>query len=190
MRRWPRWSALSPRARTAFFIAVLVAFFSFLFLSFPDLVRDFLVDPALRVFLILDSFPQGVVWIFVVGILLFLSLQLMRQWPRERRRVARPEKTRSSRARELLLLLRRAQYSPWARRALRHRLARILVALRTERELVSSQQAWEELWAGKWPGNCALGRFLRGEDARDFMSSIKDALEELFRYAQGGDLDH
>ncbi|MBC7222154.1 hypothetical protein H5T56_04140 [Candidatus Bipolaricaulota bacterium] len=86
--------------------------------------------------------------------------------------------------------MRRARYSPWARRALRSHLARILIALRTERELISPDQVWQELWSGRWPRDCALGRFLRGEDTKDFMSSLKEALEELFLYAQGGEIDH
>lgn len=142
----------------------------------------------MRLFLILDSFPQTILWLFFVGVFAFFALRLLSRWPKGKTR-AQKGHPRPSVAQELALLLRRAQYSPWARRALRHRLARIFVALRVERERIAPEKAWQELWDGIRPGGCALGRFLRGEDSKDFGSSLMEALNDLQRYAQGGEID-
>lgn len=145
------------------------------------------MDPALRFFLILNAFPQGVVWGILVGILVVLSLGRVRRLPKNRA-IPRRQKVRvPSPARDLVGLLRRSRYSPWARRALRHRLARLAVTLRTERELISPDQGWQELWSGRWPEEGALARVLRGEESSDFLSSLAAALEELSSYTQGGD---
>lgn len=165
--------------------ALLVA----LFVSFPEGVRDLLVDPALRLFLILNALPQGLVWISAVVLLALLGLRLFWFFPREpRTRESRGDALEAHPARELVLLLRRASYSPWARRALRYRLAAILVALRTEREPIPANQVWEELRSGRWPGDNVLGRFVQGQDSRDFRASLNQALDELSRYAEGGEL--
>lgn len=140
----------------------------------------------MRIFLFLDSLPQGLVWIFAVLVLVFLSMRLFRL-PKEEKR-PRKKREPSFPARELVLLLRRARYSPWARHQVRHRLVRILIALRTERELIPPERAWQELWSGRWPGDNVLGRFLRGEDHGDFLAALGEALEELTRYAEGGTL--
>ncbi|MBC7317923.1 hypothetical protein H5T57_01530 [Candidatus Bipolaricaulota bacterium] len=186
---WPRWKRLTPRRKKTIVVIVLFLLFSAVLMSFPALVRDLLVDPALRLFLILDSFPQGIVWIVAVAALGFLSFQVLRLWPKEQAKKAKGKEVRISGAKELLLLLRRAKYSPWARRALRRRLARIFVAIRTERERIPSDQAWQELWAGIHPGDCALGRFLRGAEEEDFQNALRAALDELHHYAQGGEID-
>ncbi|MGQ9699605.1 MAG: hypothetical protein ACUVQS_00795 [Candidatus Bipolaricaulaceae bacterium] len=159
-------------------------------MSFPPLIRDLLVDPALRLFLLLNALPQGLVWLLAVVLLALLSLRLFWFSPREprTREKKRGAASEVSPVRELALLLRRASYSPWARRALRYRLASILVALRTEREPIPANQVWEELRSGRWPGENAMGRFLRGQDAQDFRASLKQALDELSRYAEGGKL--
>lgn len=162
--------------------------FSLVFLAFPAFVRVFLVDPALQLFLLLDALPQGILWTLLLLLLSFLGLRLIRRLSRAR--PPQPKKTTPevSRARELSALLRRTRYSPWAKRALRQRVARLAVSLRVGRERLSPSQAWQELQSGRWPGDGALGRFLRGEDSPDFLSSLGQALDELERYAQGGEL--
>ncbi len=142
----------------------------------------------MRLFLILDSFPQAILWLCFVGFFAFSAFRLLSRWPKGEVRVQK-RRPRSSAAQELALLLRRAQYSPWARRALRHRLARIFVNLRVEKERIAPDEAWQDLWNGTYPGDCALGRFLRGQDHKDFESSLKEALKDLQRYAQGGQID-
>lgn len=188
-RLWRSWNRPTPRAKRALVVLGLTALFVALFLSFPPLIRDLLVDPALRLFLLLDALPQGLMWLLAVVVLAFLSLRLFWFSPREpRTREKRKPAAEVSPVLELALLLRKASYSPWARRALRYRLASILVALRTEREPIPANQVWEELRSGRWPGENAMGRFLRGQDARDFRASLKQALDELARYAEGGEL--
>lgn len=151
------------------------------------MVRDFLVDPALRLFLILDSFPQTVVWLLVLGVLVFGALRFFHIWSREPIRRRKAEQ-RIPATWEVLLLVRRSRYSPWARRTLRQRLSRIAVAIRTEREPVTPEQAWQDLWSRRWPRDGALARFLHGEDNGDFEDSLSKAVDELLRYAQGGGL--
>ncbi len=157
-------------------------------LSLPDVVRDFLVDPALRIFLILDSLPQGVVWLLALLVLFFLALKFFRIFGPEAPRKEKKELSSTLFLRDLVFLLRRARYSPWARRAVRWRLARIAVALRTERELVSPDQVWEEIRDGRWPKDPVVSGFLRGEGGGNFLKELEKALDSLYRYAQGGEL--
>lgn len=154
----------------------------------PDMVRDFLVDPALRVFLILDSLPQGLVWLLVLLVLSFLALKFFHVFRAEAPQKEKRGSPPSLFLRDLVFLLRRARYSPWARRAVRWRLARIAVALRTERELVSPDQVWEEIRDGRWPKDPVLSGFLRGEGRGNFLKELEEALDSLYRYAEGGEL--
>ncbi|MGB9757498.1 MAG: hypothetical protein ACP5LJ_06160 [Candidatus Bipolaricaulaceae bacterium] len=170
------------------FIAGLAGLFCSVFLIFPDFLRDFFVDPAMRLFLILDAFPQAILWLLFVGLFAFFAFRFLSPWPKEEAKVQK-RRPRPSTAQELALLLQRARYSPWARRALRHRLARIFVNLRVEKERIAPEEAWQDLWDGTYPGDCALGRFLRGDGHQDFEISLKEALRDLQRYAQGGEID-
>ena len=162
--------------------------FFLLFVSLPEVVRDILVDPALRVFLILDSLPQGLVWLLALLVLSFLALKFFRVFGSEAPRKEKPGPSSSLFLRDLVFLLRRARYSPWARRAVRSRLARIAVALRTERELVSPEKVWEEILNGRWPKDPVLSNFLRGEGSGNFFKELEEALDSLYRYAKGGEL--
>jgi hypothetical protein len=166
----------------------LASLFSLLFLSLPDVVRDVLVDPALRVFLILDALPQGLVWLLVLLVLGFLALKFFRVFGAGAPRNEKPGASSSLFLRDLVSLLRRSRYSPWARRAVRWRLARIAVALRMERELISPDRAWEEIREGRWPKDPVLSAFLRGEGGGNFLRELEEALDSLYRYAQGGEL--
>lgn len=174
--------------RRLFVILGLALVFFLLFLSLPGVVRDILVDPALRVFLILDALPQGLVWLLVLFLLAFLALKFFRIFGARAPRKDKKEPSSPFFLRDLVFLLRRARYSPWARRALRSRLARIAVALRTEREPISPDQAWEEIRSGCWPKDPVLSRFLRGEGSENFLHELEEALDSLYRYAKGGEL--
>jgi len=162
--------------------------FFLLFLSLPDVVRDVIVDPALRIFLILDALPQGLVWLLVLFLLGFLALKFFRVFGARTQRKEKKGLSSPLFLRDLVFLLRRARYSPWARRAVRSRLARIAVALRTEREPISPDRAWEEIRSGHWPKDPVLSRFLRGEGGENFLQELERALDSLYRYAKGGEL--
>lgn len=144
------------------------------------------MDPALRVFLLLDALPQGLVWLLALGVLGLLAWRRFR-WPRAPSRpAAGKEQAKEVGAEELVGTLRRARFSPWARRHLRSRLARLAVALRCEREGVSPAEAWADLHQGRWPPDPRVRAFLRGEDAQNFFEDLAHALEALERYALGG----
>lgn len=146
-----------------------------------------LVDPAVRLFWLLDSLPQAVIWVVLTVGLGFLSLRLLlfpREGPAQDHRVRK--RLGKSALVELVQTIKNTRALPWYRRALEHRLARLAVTIRLERELIPAQKAWDELRSGSWPHSPALKDLLRGETKGDFLSALSQALEELERYAKGG----
>ncbi len=151
------------------------------------MIRDLLVDPALRIFLFLDALPQGLLWLVAVAILAVFAWYGFR-WPRGPREKATPKGRREgSDFLELAGILRRARFSPWARRYLRTRLARLAVALRCEHERISPDKAWAELHQGRWPPDPLVRAFLQGTENTGFWEALAHVVQALERYAQGGE---
>lgn len=144
------------------------------------------MDPALRIFLFLDALPQGLVWGLAVAMLALLAWRAFR-WPKlPRRRATANSSKDGSDAVELAGLLRRARFSPWARRYVRARLARLAVALRCEQEKIDPEQAWNDLRQGAWPPDPRARAFFLGEEETSFGKALTHVVEALERYAAGG----
>lgn len=160
---------------------------SLLALAFREAIRDLLVDPALRIFLFLDALPQGLVWIAAVAILAILAWHGFR-WPRVPRERASPKGRKEGLDfLELTGILRRARFSPWARRHLRMRLARLAVALRCEHERINPDMAWAELRENRWPPEPLVRAFFQGTENTSFWDALAHVIQALERYAQGGE---
>lgn len=155
-------------------------------MALPEVVRDLLVSPLLRIFLFLDALPQLGVWLGAVGLFVLLVWRGMRA-AAPPRGAPPPAPRERGPAEELQALLRRARYSPWARRAVRTRLARVAVALRCEREKIRPAEAWAQLHQGVWPRDPRLRAFLQGTDPTKFPEALAEAVAALERYAQGGE---
>ncbi len=144
------------------------------------------MDPALRVFLFLDALPQGLVWAAAVVLLALLAGRAFR-WPKLPGKAnATGWANRFPNTLELTGLLGRARFSPWARRYVRTRLARLAVALRVEQERIPPDQAWSELRQGSWPPDPRVRAFFRGEEDTSFWTALTQVVEALERYAAGG----
>lgn len=150
-------------------------------------IHDLFVDPALRIFLFLDALPQGLVWGGVLAILALLAWLKFR-WPEVPK-----QKTSGKGAEdiagvaELAVLLKRARFSPWARQRLRARLMHLAVALRCEQEKICPDKAWADIKQGHWPKSSVARAFFRGEEKTSFSQALTRVVEELERYAGGGE---
>lgn len=169
-------------------VLLLALGLSLVLLAVRDVVRDLILDPALRVFLFLEALPRVLVWLLAVGLFVVFAWRLF-SWPSSPRaqRAGKQRGANSSLA-ELVGLIRRSRFSPWARRALRARLARVALALRCERERISPQEAWEDFTHGRWPEHPRVAAFLQGKDTGPFEQGLRETVEALERYAAGGEL--
>lgn len=143
-----------------------------------------------------DSLPQDVVWLLLVVVLAILSLRVAGRG--QQAREARPQAggSTTSDLAELVELVRRAEVSPLARWKLGRRLAQVAVALRVRREAIVPRQAWDDLEDGRWPTKPELLAVLRpGHGWRlpmrsaDYPRKLRAAVDALWHYAQGGELD-
>lgn len=159
-------------------------------------VADWILWAVVRAIWLLDSLDQGLVWVVLLVLLASLTLRL---GPRTRAVRTGPRASVAPQPSELASLartIRRAGTSPSARHELAGRLRGIAVELRTRREAIPTQRAWEELEEGKWPPHPAVAAVLRPRDAHaprarwgDHLGTVAQAVNALWNYAQGGKLD-
>ncbi len=148
-----------------------------------------------------DALHQGVVWnvlLFAVGVaLLRHALLRLSQGgpPSPAARGSPPDREPSDLAR-LADLVRRAETSALARQAIGRRLSGIAVALRTQREGIPPEKAWEEFKQEEWPPNRELAGVLRPEEgwnrprrAPGYRQRLHAAVDLLSQYADGGTID-
>ncbi|MBC7220032.1 hypothetical protein H5T55_00860 [Candidatus Bipolaricaulota bacterium] len=159
-------------------------------------MADWILRAVARVIWFIDSLHQGLVWTVLLAILAYLTLRLGAR-ARAVRTAPRPSVApQPSELASLAGTIRRAGMSPSARHELAGRLRGIAVELRTQREAIPTQRAWEELEDGTWPPHPALAAVLRPRDSRtpplqrgDHLRQIDRAVNALWNYAQGGEFD-
>lgn len=140
----------------------------------------------------IDALPQAVVWGVLVLVLLVLTFRLGGRGRRPARAREPAGGPLRSELAELTKLVRACEGSVSAQRALGTRLGRIAVALRVRREALPPDQAWDELEAGRWPPDPELQAVLRPSRRLvplGYRDKLAQAVDKLWLYAQGGELD-
>lgn len=143
--------------KVGFWLLLAGGLAALLVLGFRGLLRDLVADPLVRLWWLIDSLPQGLVWLAVAAV---GTMAALRAWagmpssPRHRRPTGGGEAVPQLAA--LALLIRRAEYSGAARRRLAARLARLAVGMRARKEAIPARIAWRELRAGTWPEEVPL----------------------------------
>ncbi len=173
--------------------ALIAALLGLALLTFllRDLAAAFL-DGVLRVLWFIDALPQVLVWGVLVAALLYLTSRLGGKVRRAGRPVRGDTAPIRSELAELADLVRACEGSPSAQRALGERLGKIAVALRLRREALPADQAWDELEAGRWPPDPELRAVLRPSRRLvpvGYRGKLVQAVDKLWLYAQGGELD-
>lgn len=186
-------------------LAILAAA-GLLALALQGPVAAFLAGPLVRLWWLVDSLPQQLVWGVLALLGLLVAFSLGRGPRRERPEPESPPSPSQTQLERLTQLIQLAETSPWARDLLGERLCRTAAGLRALREGVHLEEAWEEIQAGRWPtapwvavvlqpqpeGNGKERRTLKGWIARNdrrYANELARALEALERYAQGGTLE-
>ncbi|MBC7097951.1 hypothetical protein H5T52_02360 [Candidatus Bipolaricaulota bacterium] len=179
--------------KLALWAALAVGIAAGLAFGFRGLLRELVVAPLVRLWWLMDSLPQGLVWLVAVAVGALAGLRALGSMPRAER--PRPQEPRppDSQLIELVRLIRRAEYSPAARRELARRLARTAVGIRARREGVPPRQAWADLRAGRWPQEEELLLVLvpprfpwPARTGQNYLESLSRAVELLSLKARGG----
>lgn len=178
-RRWALLAAIALAAVVAYSLRWAVAW---------------VLDGILRVIWFVDALPQVLVWVSLLVVLFALTIRLGKgRQPKELR--ADPEPARSDLA-QLVHCIRQADLSPHARSVLQKRLGRAAVALRLRREPIPPRQAWDDVTEGRWPADSDLQAVLLPERGRarlvprrGYTPQLARAVDWLWTYAKGGDLD-
>lgn len=143
-----------------------------------------------------DALPQTAVWFALLAILFVLTLRLGRRRPRPGVAAFPPPEPTQSDLAQLVACIRQAEASPHARRVLRQRLGQTAVALRVKREAIAPRQAWNDMTEGHWPSHPDVQAALYPERSRarmvprrGYVQQLARAVDRLWLYAQGGDLD-
>ncbi|RLE29170.1 hypothetical protein DRJ54_05150 [Candidatus Acetothermia bacterium] len=165
-----------------------------LVLGLRGLLKGLIADPLVRLWWLIDSLPQGLIWLAVAALGAAVGLRAWLALPeREGRRRLVPAGEARPRLSELAALIRRAEYSGTARRRLAARLARLAVSARARRESIPPQVAWRELRAGRWPEDETLRAVLSPPRALsrpgDFLSALEQGLDALTQLTKGGRFD-
>ncbi len=149
-----------------------------------------LAESVIRLWWLVDSLPQQLVWSGLALIGLLVTCFLGRgPGPKRGRSEPRPPPRRSpSQVERLAQLIRLAETSPWAREVLGRYLSERAAGLRAVREGVPREEALEEIKAGRWPADPPLAEVLRpeGEEKdKDYAAKLAYTLEALERYVRG-----
>ena len=157
-------------------------------------VLAWVLDGVIRVIWFVDALPQALVWFALLVVLFALTVRLGKGGqPKELR--TDPERTRSDLA-QLVQCIRQADLSPHARWVLQKRIGQAAVALRLRRERIAPRQAWDDVAEGRWPADPDLQAVLLPERGRarlvprrGYTPQLARAVDWLWTYAKGGDLD-
>jgi len=157
-----------------------------------------ILDGIVYLVWLVDALPQILVWFGLLAVLLVLTLRLGRGGPRKPKDVAGflPSEPAQSDLAQLTACIRHAESLPHARWVLRQRLGKTAVGLRMKREAISQRQAWDDVTEGRWPAHPDLQTVLHAERGgarwvprRGYVQQLARAVDRLWLYAEGGDID-
>ncbi|MGQ9477719.1 MAG: DUF7269 family protein [Candidatus Bipolaricaulia bacterium] len=159
----------------------MVAAAGLLALALRGPMAAFLTGPLTRLWWLVDSLPQRLVW-GVLALLGFLVTFFLGRGPKQVRPEPEPPPWRSpSQIERLAQLIQLAEDSPWARDLLRRRLRKVMAGLQALREGINLDEAQEAIESGRWPADPRLAAMLREGEAR-YAADLAYTLDALERY--------
>jgi hypothetical protein len=150
-----------------------------------------LTEPLARLWWLVDSLPQRLVWIVLAALGFVLAVILGRRQPTPSPEVAQPRQSSYTEDARLAELIELSDHSIWARDVLGRRLCETAAGLRALREGVHRDQVREELLTGRWPSTRSVADVLQPRQQEtdvSYISELARALDSLERYARDGDL--
>lgn len=152
-------------------------------------------EPLTRLWLLVDSLPQQLIWgaLAIAGFVVVLKFPRRTDRERVEPRVTPPgHETQLERLTKLIHL---GETSPWARDVLRWRLGETAACLRALREGMDLDEARKELRAGEWPTHPRVAAVLQprregeGSTNESYGDELALALDAIEQYAQGGSFE-
>jgi hypothetical protein len=151
-------------------------------------------EPLSRLWWLMDSLPQQLIWVVlsIIGFVVILSLaggsHVKQPEPLPRRSV------RESQLERLAALIQLGQTSGWARDVLGQRLRETAARLRALREGMPLDSVRAEIRTGRWPTQPRVAALLLSDkDAQsenlNYPHDLAYALDVIERYAQGGSFE-
>lgn len=151
-------------------------------------------EPLSRLWWLIDSLPQQLIWL-VLSIVGFVVIFSLARGPHQKQ----PEplhrrSTRENQLERLTALIQLGETSRWARDVLGQRLRETAARLRALREGIPLDSARMEIRAGRWPAHSRVTAVLlsgNAEQSKDtnYPDDLAYALDAIERYAQGGSVE-
>ncbi len=178
------------RRKVAIFLAVLgVAALLAIVLQAP--VHALMGEPLAQLWLLVDSFPQRLIWIVLAVLGFGIAFSFSRGPHNEDSEPAHgrlPARTQIERITELIEL---GETSIWARDVLGRRLCDTAAGLHALQQGIGQDEARDEIRAGRWPLTPSLVRVFHPQEtgrSGEYAEDLACALDALERYVQEGQL--
>ncbi len=172
-------------------LLVLVAAVVMLTAALHAPVAALLTEPLSRVWWLVDSLPQRLIWIAVAALGLVIAIALGRRPRQPGQGITHAGSSAHTEVERLARLIEMSNRSAWARDVLARRLCETTAGLRALREGVQRGQAREEILAGCWPADTGVSEVLQprhpDSDGR-YARELDRSLDSLERYAREGEL--
>ena len=111
--------------RRYWFSIVLAAAVIFMALFMRDFVRDGVVIPFSRFVRFLQSFPQEVLWLFFLGIIVYAAAKSQKNWERQKKKNKNTKTKQLGRIESLAILIKQARQGTYTRERLARRLGEL-----------------------------------------------------------------
>jgi len=155
-------------------------------------VDTLLREPLTRLWWLVDSLPQQLIW-WVLAIAGFVAvLSYTRGLQQSKQEASAKPMVRETQLDRLTALIRLADTSPWARDVLGRRLCQTAAGLRALREGIHLDDARQQLRAGRWPNQQRFAAVLQPHREEEWTLSdsyaddLRHTLDAMERYGHGG----